>query len=190
MRDAVAAMNDGPDQLAVTLHSSRGAMVFTGVGMAGFVALAAVVVLLNGLNIVTVVISVLAMASTIVMLLDLPVSASFDESGIHRTTPLRRHQIAWTEVDRLTRMRRGGIRRPGSAKRRGIVALRGRKRTVLVDRTEDAQEHARLRAVLTASLAVERFAALLMATTDHEPEPGTDNKPEIGNEPESGSRMV
>lgn len=153
-------MNDHSDDDSVTLRASRSAMVWTVIALVGFDALAIAVIALNGLNVATVLIAALALMSTIVILLDLPVDATFDGTGVQRTTPLRRHRIEWGEIDQLVRMRRGGVRRPGSGKYRGVVAVCGRKRTVLVDCTESIDQHARLMSVLGARLAADRFESL------------------------------
>ncbi|MGB3736576.1 MAG: hypothetical protein WA964_16570 [Ilumatobacter sp.] len=145
---------------AVTLRSSRGGIAMTIVGLAMLVVFAIAVIALNGLGIITGAIAIFALWSTVVILMELPLSATFDASGVRRTTPFRSRRISWEEVDRLVRMRRGGARRPGSDKTRGIVALCGRRRTVLVDQTEDHDEHLRLRAVLRSSLEPVGFASL------------------------------
>ncbi len=156
-------MNDHGGADSVTLRSSPGGIWLTVLSLVGFDAVATAVLVLNGFNAVTVGIAALALMSTIVIVVDVPISTTFDEAGVQRVTPGRRHRIEWEEIDRLVRMRRGGIRLPGSAKHRGIVALRGRKRTVLVDHTESADDHQLLWSVLCGQLDAERFDSLRLS---------------------------
>lgn len=156
-------MNDPSGPVAeITITSSGWGIITTVLGLIGLGLFAAAVIALNGLTIVTGVIAVAAVAATVVLALDVPVAATFGAAGIRRSTPLRRQQIEWVEVERLVRLRRGGIRRPGSARSKGIVAVtRGGRRTILVDRTETAEEHHRLRAVLAGALvAHDRYDSL------------------------------
>ncbi len=159
-------MSEESDSDAITLRSAPVGLVVTIVGLVGFVGLAIAAVALNGLNIVTGAIAVAAVLCSVVIMVDLPLGATFDDQGIHRSTPLRRHVIVWADVDRLVRMRRGGLRRPGSDRFRGMVAVRGRKRTVLVDRTESADEFARLQRLLRSVLDGDRFDALSHPSAD------------------------
>ncbi len=162
-------MAERSDSDAITLRAGPAGLAVTILGLVGFLALATAALALNGLNVVTGLIAVAAVLCAVVILVDLPLHVTFDDEGIHRSTPLRRHVIAWGEVDRLVRMRRGGLRRPGSDKFRGIVAVRGRKRTVLVDRTESSEEFLRMQALLGRVLDDERFSSL------HQPsEPSVD----------------
>ncbi|MEP1125774.1 MAG: hypothetical protein ABJH68_17985 [Ilumatobacter sp.] len=158
MIDPLMPEESGSD--AITLRSAPVGLAITIVGLIGFVVLATAALALNGLNVVTGVIAAAAVLCSVVILVDLPLAVAFDDLGIHRSTPLRRHVIAWADVDRLVRMRRGGIRRPGSDRFRGMVAVRGRKRTVLVDRTESRDEFLRLQALLRRVLDDDRFSSL------------------------------
>lgn len=149
---------------SVTLKSSATGTAFTLMGLVMFVAVAATLIVLNGVNIATGAVSLLAGFAAVVMLLDLPLGASFDASGVRRSTPLRHVHIEWGEIDRLVRMRRAGVRLPGSPKHSGIVAVCGSRRIMLVDRTETAAEHAVLWVLLGESLAEEQFESLVQSS--------------------------
>lgn len=156
-------MSDRSENVSsITIASSGWGIITTGLGLAGFCFVAVAIVALNGLNVVTGAIVIAAVAAATVLALDLPVAATFETAGILRSTPLRRKRIQWSEVDRLVRLRRGGIRRPGSPRSKGIVAVtENGRRIILVDRTETVEEHRHLVEVLTNALvAADRFESL------------------------------
>jgi hypothetical protein len=74
---------------------------------------------------------------------------------------LRHHRIDWDDVDRLSRVRKGVLRSRRDAPMGGLVAVRGRRNILLVDRMEGRVEYDRLRSILRADgdrLGIERIA--------------------------------
>lgn len=136
---------DVADGLSITLHSSWRGIAFAVLGVVCLLGIAAAVVAANGFTVVSTLIVVAAIGASVVVLFDMPIATTFDAAGIIRSTPLRRHRIEWDDIDRLTRTRRGLVRRPGSPRSSGIVAMRGGRQILLVDRTEGREEHRRLK---------------------------------------------
>ncbi len=86
--------------------------------------------------------------AALVMLFDMPIATRFEATAIERSTPLRRRRLELDRIDRFSRMRRA-VRRPGAgASSTGLVAMRGRRQILLVDRMEGHAEYEALRAVL------------------------------------------
>lgn len=130
----------------VTLHSSWTGIVMASLGVVILIAVA-IGVLSQVTNIVGVVIAALAAIGAIVVLFDMPIASTFDADGVERRTPLRRHRLEWSEVEEVQRGRRS-LRRPGGDRSTGLVAIRGIRHTLLVDRTEGRREYEDLEAAI------------------------------------------
>ena len=115
-------------------------------GVAILVALAAFSALTGGSGIVTVSLAVVAALSVGVVLLDMPISSSFDADGVTRRALLRHQRLAWDNVDRLSRSRKGMFRSSKMAPTGGLIAVRQRRNYTLVDRMEGHAEFVQLRA--------------------------------------------
>jgi hypothetical protein len=80
-----------------------------------------------------------------VSLFDYPIVTTLDARGITRRTPLRSHRIPWQRVTAVNRARGAPL-----AKRIGpLTAAIGKRRYLLVDRPEGADEYEKIRMVLT-----------------------------------------
>lgn len=132
----------------VTLHSSWTGVVSVavGAGLLDLVSLAAFVTI--GLSVGTSVFAAVAVACTLLVLLELPVAAVFGPAGVVRVSPVRRAFLPWGRVTKLTRLRRGVLRTSKSAPVGGLVAMLGSRRVVLVDRMEGPEEFEELVQVL------------------------------------------
>lgn len=92
-----------------------------------------------------------------VVLIDFPTSASIGPMGIERRCALRRQVIAWSAVGDIRRAPGPRFRRvgDGDGRRRavpgGLVAACGRRRYLLVDRVEGAEEFDAVVAAVTSS---------------------------------------
>lgn len=130
----------------VTLHSSWTGIVMASLGVVILLAVA-IGVLTQAVNIVGVVIAGLAFVGAVVVLFDMPIASTFDADGVERHTPLRRHRLAWSDIEEVQRARRS-LRRPGGDRSTGLVAIRGIRHTLLVDRTEGRREYEDLEAAI------------------------------------------
>ena len=96
-----------------------------------------------------------AAAAVLVVLLDLPIAATFTADGVTRRALLRRHALCWDKVRRVTRFRKGLLRFTGGGPG-GLVAEVGLARQLLVDVCESQTEFDEIRRIL----GVERAIAL------------------------------
>jgi hypothetical protein len=142
----------------VTLGSTWHGIAFAGVGVACLLGVAAAIVVSSGVGIISIVLLIAAIGSAFVVLFDMPISTRFDAKGVVRRTPLREHSIAWDDINRLQRMRRGTLR-PGVSSK-GLVAMRGTRQVLLCDRTETRGQHEELRRVVGPELAEIYFTGL------------------------------
>ncbi|WP_420453362.1 hypothetical protein [Ilumatobacter sp.] len=142
---------------SLTLHSSLTAYVATLIGAASLVAIAVVVVAVNGATIPSVVLAVAACAAAGYVAWSVPLATAFDERGATRRTLVRRHLVEWGDVDELTRLTRRSVARRSSSSSVGLAARVGGRTLLLVDRTEGSAEHARLRSIASAHLSSERI---------------------------------
>ena len=133
------------DRASTVLHSSLTGIGFSLFGVAILVALAAFSALTGGSAIVTVSLAVVAALGVGVVLFDMPISASFDADGVTRRALLRHQRLAWDDIDRLTRSRKGMFRSSKMAPTGGLVAMRNRRNYTLVDRMEGHAEFVQLR---------------------------------------------
>lgn len=132
----------------VVLHSSLTGIVMAFAGAILLTALAVASLLVGGWTVVTSFLTIASIAAVAVTLLDMPISSEFDSAGVTRRALLRHHRLAWDDVDRLVRMRKGVLRSSKVAPTGGLAAERGRRTFHLVDRMEGFVEFGRLRAVL------------------------------------------
>lgn len=93
-----------------------------------------------GIGVVTGALALITLAMVVVVLRDLPLSAEFRPDCVIRRSPLRRVEIAWSDVTRLTRSRTGVAGTRPEARSGGLVAVRNGRRYLLVDRAESEIE--------------------------------------------------
>jgi hypothetical protein len=143
------------------LHSSLSGLGFSIAGVILLAVLAAWAVAAGGFTVVSGILVVVAVVAVAVILLDMPISSSFDADGVTRRALLRHHRMRWDDVDRLVRVRKGMFRSSKAAPTGGLVAVRGRRHYTLVDQMEGHGEHLALRASLGEvgeRLGIERIA--------------------------------
>lgn len=140
---------------ALTLHSSWRMVAGGYAGPAVLLLLAALAWTRDGSNVVPLAIAGIGAVLLAVLLFDVPVATRFDQAGVERRSPLRRHRIAWDDVRQLTRARGKLLsvnRFTGDeelrANRGGLVAVVGRRRYLLVDTAESQEEFEGLMALL------------------------------------------
>jgi len=160
--------NDMSEPAAVTIHSSWRGLVFGAIGAAIIAGLGVLAVVRSDGAGGPLVLLGVGMLLIGVVVFDLPVSSTFDADGVTRRALLRRHRLAWTAVDQLTRARPSMIRvrrlKPG-----GLVARVGRRRYLLVDQCESVAEYEEVERVLGAAAELLRFDDLLIPPADAEP---------------------
>lgn len=109
-----------------------------------------------GVTVISVALTVATSALAAITALDYPIAAEFGPNGVVRRCPLRRHVLAWSNIDALTRTAdsaalehddgsrgRAVRRRPG-----GLAARVGRRRYLLVNQCESRAEAETLRRLL------------------------------------------
>ena len=134
------------DRPSTVLHSSLTGRGVSFLGVVILVLLAAFSALTGGSGAVTVSLSVVAALGAGVVLFDMPISSSFDADGVTRRALLRRQRLAWDDVDRLSRSRKGMFRSSKMAPTGGLIAVRERRNYTLVDRMEGHADFVQLRA--------------------------------------------
>ena len=139
---------DARTEPSVTIHSSWFGICSAILGAVVLLAIGVALIVANGVTVVGVVVMSVAVGAALVMLFDMPIATRFEATAIERSTPLRRRRLELDRIDRFSRMRRA-VRRPGAgASSTGLVAMRGRRQILLVDRMEGHAEYEALRAVL------------------------------------------
>jgi hypothetical protein len=129
----------------VRLYSSWRGLVLAFLSPVLLLGIAALAIQAEGLHVVATVILVIGVGMLLVSLFDFPIYTTFDATGIRRRTPLRTHKIRWNKVIAVNRAR-GGRR----TKRAGpLAAAVGKRRYLLVDRTESVDEYQSLQQLLS-----------------------------------------
>lgn len=135
---------------ALTLHSSWRTLIGGVIG-SGVLVVFAVVGMTRGGVVVPLVIGVFGAFLVVVLLTDMPVSTRFDRDGIERRAALRRHRLAWEQVDKLGRARGRLLSThhfspdpTAGVNRGGLVAVVGGRRYLLVDTAESRGEFEQL----------------------------------------------
>lgn len=112
-------------------------------------ALGVGVLALNGLNVATVVLAAVCMVIAAAVVVDYPISATFDGQGIVRRSLLRKRRCGWESVETLVRSRTR--RRPALDPKAplppatgGLIAV-GTARLWLCDRAETPAQFERIR---------------------------------------------
>ncbi len=131
--------------MPTVLHSSLTGIALSSGGVVLLAVLALFAAVSAGWTVLTWVLVVVAAVSVIVVLVDMPISSSFDADGVTRRAPLRHQRLRWDDIDRLSRVRKGMFRSSKAAPTGGLIAVRGRRHYTLVDQMEGHAEHAALR---------------------------------------------
>lgn len=122
----------------MTLHASwRGRAAAFGSPLM-ILALGLVGVLDDGASGVSLAIVAVGLALELVSLWDFPLDATFGPEGVVRRCVLRREVLAWGRIEALHRAPRSWRHRASPG---GLAAAAGRRRWLLVDRTEGEEEY-------------------------------------------------
>jgi hypothetical protein len=129
----------------VRLYSSWRGLMLAFLSPCLLLAIAALAIQAEGLHVVATVLLVIGVGMLLVSLFDFPIYTTFTTDGIRRRTPLRTHKISWDKVIAVNRARGGRM-----TKRAGpLAAAVGKRRYLLVDRTECVDEYQSLQVLLT-----------------------------------------
>ncbi len=161
MTDGGSSAVASEDAAPTVLHSSLIGIVLSFGGVAVLVALALASAASGGSGIVTGLLAIGSLLGAGVVLLDMPISSSFDSDGVTRRALLRHQRLRWDDVDRLSRSRKGMFRSSKMAPTGGLIAVRERRNYTLVDRMEGHVEFGQLRKSLGEAgerLGIDRVA--------------------------------
>lgn len=129
-----------PSSDSVTLHSSWSGITANAFGATLVLAGGIFAVVASGWDVMPIFFLVLGVVFVGVVTLDYPVASTFTADGVVRHMMLRRQRLSWTRIGQLSRTRPGltsGFRKVAHG---GLVAVIGRKRYLLVDHCESADE--------------------------------------------------
>ncbi len=129
---------------SITLHSSWRGLLTSLLGSSVVLGLGLLALAANGTSPVGVVVAALGALLVLGVLADYPVASTFDVEGVTRRAVIRRHRIAWSSVRQLTRTRPSLLALRKKAVEGGLTAVVGRRRYLLTDVAESADEHDRL----------------------------------------------
>jgi hypothetical protein len=133
---------------SVTLHTSWRGIVGSAAGAVILLAAGVLVVAAVGFRVLPTLVLVAGVVATLIVLFDYPIAVTFDADGLTRRTMLRRQRMQWSAVDQLSRSRPGVVAGLRKLAHGGLVAVIGRRRYLLVDRCESADEFAELERIL------------------------------------------
>jgi hypothetical protein len=125
---------------SVTVHSSWRGIISGALG-AGMVAAAGTYgVLQVGFRVIPGTLFVIGWILVLAMALDYPIASTFTSSGVTRHMALRRQQFEWDEDLQLSRTRPTLVRIDRRLEHGALALVKGRRRYLLVDRLESADE--------------------------------------------------
>lgn len=136
-----------PEPSSVTLHSTWRGIVLSALGSLAVLAIGLFAVLRGGWGVVSTGVVLTGLAFAAVSLLDYPVASTFDSEGVTRRMALRRHRMPWSSIDQLSRTRPSAVKNFRKLAHGGLVAVRGRRRYLLVDQCESLAEFRAVEAV-------------------------------------------
>jgi len=134
--------------VTVTLHSSWRGLVVNSIGALLVLAGGLLAVNRGGWNVISTSVFLIGVALVAVMLFDYPAATTFTERGVTRRMMLRRQRIEWESMGQLSRTRPGLTSGWRKVQHGGLVAVVGRRRYLLVDRCESADEFDQLESVV------------------------------------------
>jgi hypothetical protein len=129
----------------VRLYTSWRGLVLALASPAVLLVIAAFAISESGIHPLSLILLLIGGGLLAVSLFDYPIVTVIDGNGITRRTPLRSHRITWDRVTAVNRARGAKL-----AKRIGpLTAAIGKRRYLLVDRPEGADEYEKIRKLLT-----------------------------------------
>lgn len=129
---------------SVTLHSSWRGILLGSFGAAVLAAAGTYGVVAAGFRLIPTTLFVIGWVFVMTMVFDYPIASEFTAEGVERKMMLRRHHLDWSSVDQLTRTRPTFIKIDRRLEHGALAAKRGRRRYLLVDRLEGADEFDRV----------------------------------------------
>jgi hypothetical protein len=131
---------DDAGPVDLTLHSSWRGLALSTAGSLLVVVAGLIGVLRGGWRVFPTLVLVCGVGFLLVVLLDYPVASTFTIDGVRRRMPLRSQFFGWERVDTLTRARPGLANGLRGMKHGGLAAVVGKRRYLLVDQPESAEE--------------------------------------------------
>lgn len=128
------------DRSAVTLHSSWRGIVLGSLGAVALAAAGTYGVIAVGFEFIPTTLLVIGWIFLLTMVFDFPIASRFTSEGVERRMMLRRHHLRWEDVEQLTRTRPTMIKVDRRLEHGSLAAKKGRRRYLLVDRLESADE--------------------------------------------------
>jgi hypothetical protein len=144
-----------PNGSSVVVHSSWRGIVLASLGPVALILIGGLPTIFGQPHPIGLTVLAIGVVLGIVVAFDYPLASRFNESGIERHCMCRRDRRAWPSIDRLTRtadMRswsstgRSGFRKPGVPG--GLAAVCGKRRILLVNQPESADEFTAVRKVV------------------------------------------
>ncbi|MEQ8436888.1 MAG: hypothetical protein RIB65_05300 [Ilumatobacter fluminis] len=134
----------------ITLHSTWRLLLGSWLS-AGMLATAGTwAVAMGGFRFIPVVVFLVGWGVLAIVLFDMPMASTFDDHGVVRRAPLRKHRLDFRDGDQLTRTRPSVIGIARSLEHGGLALRRGRRKYLLVDRLESLVEYEALLDVMDA----------------------------------------
>ena len=133
-----------PPSDSVVLHSSWRGFATSLLGAGIILAVGAASTSLTGGAVGSLILLAIGLTLFAVVAFDYPIAAEFDADGVTRRPLLRRHRLAWSDAQQLTRVRPGIAAAARSLKPGGLALRVGRRRYLLVDQCESLEEFERL----------------------------------------------
>lgn len=128
----------------ITIHSTWRHLVASSLGAVLVAAGGVYGVAVSGFGLLATALLVVGGGLLVVVLWDVPVASTFDAEGVRRHMLLRRQLLRWEPGDVLTRSRPSLVRGEERLRQGGLVLRRGRRRYLLVDKSESPDEFERL----------------------------------------------
>jgi hypothetical protein len=125
---------------SITLHSSWRGIVLGGFGATVVAVGGTYGVSQVGFRLVPGTLFVVGWILVLAMLLDYPIAATFTSTGVTRRMVLRRQRFEWDAESQLSRARPRMIKVDRRIEHGALALIRGRRRYLLVDRLESADE--------------------------------------------------
>jgi hypothetical protein len=136
------------DHASITIHSTWRGIALGTLG-AGIVAAAGTWgVAQVGFRAVPGTLFVIGWILVLAMLLDYPIASTFTSTGVTRRMVMRRQHFDWDGVNQISRTRPKLVRVDRRLEHGALTLVRGRRRYLLVDRLESADEFDRMVAVV------------------------------------------
>jgi hypothetical protein len=130
------------------LHSTWTTIIGSAFGAFVMTGFAGLLLVDTGWNLLSGLMSAVALALVALVLFEMPVSSEFTTEGVTRRSIARHHHLAWEDLTAVRRLRMGFIGSRERSRGGGLVAQRGRRTHALVDSMESTEEFEAFRKLL------------------------------------------